>query len=346
MDITKKTFGQSAHLITLTNQQGTTLAVTDLGARIVNLTFMDRELILGFDSAEEYLEKDAFIGATIGRTAGRIDAGKFTLDGQTYQLPVDPATGHSLHGSAPSFEEKIWQYEIIEGEQEATVIFTTTSPDKERGFPGNLSVEVRYTLTEDNIWRVTTKAVSDQLTLFNPTNHVYFNLSGDVTQPIDDHTLWVNSHAFAELRPDSIPTGEQIEVTGTPFDFQTPTKLTTVFTSDFPQKELFDGIDHPFFLKETGLDKTAASLLSPDEIIKVSVRTDASSIVIFTANFGEDTPEMRGQRLANHGGITFETQIAPGAERYPSFGDISLVPETPFETITEFKLEAREEQDR
>lgn len=106
MDITKKTFGQSAHLITLTNQQGTTLAVTDLGARIVSLTFMDRELILGFDSAEEYLEKDAFIGATIGRTAGRIDAGKFTLDGQTYQLPVDPATGHSLHGSSPSFEEK------------------------------------------------------------------------------------------------------------------------------------------------------------------------------------------------------------------------------------------------
>ena len=104
-------------MITLTNQQGTTLAVTDLGARIVNLTFMDRELILGFDSAEEYLEKDAFIGATIGRNCWADRCRQFTLDGQTYQLPVDPATGHSLHGSAPSFEEKIWQYEIIDGEQ-------------------------------------------------------------------------------------------------------------------------------------------------------------------------------------------------------------------------------------
>ncbi|MBO0462064.1 MULTISPECIES: aldose epimerase family protein [Enterococcus] len=344
MNITEKTFGSSAKLITLTNQHGTSLAVTDLGARIVSLRFNDRELVLGFDSAEEYLEKDAFIGATIGRTAGRIDAGKFTLAGQNYQLPVDPATGHSLHGSTPSFEEKTWSYEILNGEQEATVIFTMTSPDQEHGFPGNLSVEVHYTLTEDNIWRVTTKAVSDQLTLFNPTNHVYFNLSGDVTQPIDEHTLWVNSHAFAALRPDSIPTGEQVEVTGTPFDFQTPKKLSTVFTSDFPQKELFDGIDHPFFLKETGLDKTVATLLSPDETIQVSVRTDAPSIVIFTANFGEDTPEMRGKRLADHGGITFETQIAPGAERYPSFGDMSLAPQTPFETITEFKLKTREEQ--
>ncbi|MGM9903386.1 galactose mutarotase [Enterococcus sp. 10A9_DIV0425] len=343
MNITKKSFGKDVQLITLTNKNGLSLSVTDLGARIVSLRWQDRELVLGFDSAEEYLQKDSFIGASIGRTAGRIEEGRFILGDQTYQLDVDPATGHSLHGSSPSFEEKIWHYEITEEEQETTVIFTTTSPDGEHGFPGNLKVEVRYTLTQDNIWKVTTKGISDQSTLFNPTNHVYFNLSGDVTQSIDQHTLWLNSATFAPLREDSIPTGEQVAVQDTPFDFQTPKTLDTVFTSDFDQKNLFDGIDHPFFLNETGLDRTAAYLISPDGKIKVSVATDAPSIVVFTANFGEDTPEMHGARLSHHGGITFETQIAPGAEQFPSFGTMALAPETVFETTTEFKIDAREE---
>lgn len=102
-------------------------------------------------------------------------------------------------------------------------------------------------MTEDNIWRVRTQAISDQDTLFNPTNHVYFNLSGNVEESIDQHTLWLDSESFAPLRPDSIPTGEKASVAQTPFDFQTPQKLATVFTSQFEQKQLVDGIDHPFF---------------------------------------------------------------------------------------------------
>lgn len=341
MHITEKEFGTGYRLITLENEDGFHLSLTDLGARIVRLG-REKELVLGFDSAEEYFAKDPFIGATIGRTAGRIENGRFRLDGKTYQTETDPKTGHTLHGGQPGFELKTWRYQIENGDNEASVVFTSTSPDGEHGFPGHLEVEVRHTLTSDNIWRVTTKGISDHATLFNPTNHVYFNLTGDVRQSIADHTLWLNSAAFAPLRKDVIPTGEKAPVSGTPFDFQTAKPLADVFESDFEQTNQYNGIDHPFFLKDQRLDTPAARLTSPDGTIELTVSTDASSIVIFTANFGEDGPEFQGNQLADHGGITFETQIAPGAEQFPDFGSITLPANEPFETTTEYKIHWKE----
>lgn len=338
MKITEKDFGAGYQLITITNESGFHLAVTDLGARIVSLG-RDQELVLGFDSAEEYLAKDPFIGATIGRTAGRIENGRFTLDGKAYQVAVDPANGHSLHGGKPGFETKKWDYTIEEDDQSASVVFTLTSPAGEHGFPGELQVEVRHTLTQDNIWRVTTKGISDHTTLFNPTNHVYFNLTGDVTEAIDQHTLWLNSDSFAFLRPDTIPTGDIAPVAGTAFDFQTEKPLAAVFTSDFAQKNQCNGLDHPFFLKEKDIRQPAAKLTSADGKTELTVSTDSSSVVIFTANFGADGPLMHGKKLAHHGGITFETQIAPGAEQYPDFGSIKLPANETFETTTEYKID-------
>ncbi|MDT2826894.1 MAG: aldose epimerase family protein [Enterococcus viikkiensis] len=341
MKISEKDFGKGYHLITLENEHGFHLSVSDLGARIVHLG-KDTELILGFDSAEEYLEKDPYIGASIGRTAGRIQHGRFTLAGKNYQVETDPATGHTLHGGPTSFEAKKWDYTIENGEEEASVIFKTLSPDGEHDFPGNLTIEVRYTLTNDNVWRLTTKGTTDQLTLFNPTNHVYFNLTGDPAQPIDDHTLWLNSDHFAPVGTDVLPTGEIKDSTGTAFDFQTPRKLGDAFATSDEQKDQFGGFDHPFFLKEHTVETPAAKLTSPDGSVEVEMRTDASSVVIFSANFGEDGPEMRGSKLVNHGGITFETQVAPGAEQFPDFGSIAIAPMQPFESTTEFKIKLKE----
>lgn len=341
MKIIEKEFGKDYHLITLENEDGFHLSVTDLGARIVSLG-RDKELVLGFDSAEEYLEKDAFIGASIGRIAGRIENGRFTLEGKDYQVAIDPETGHSLHGGKIGFETKKWTYVIENGDEEASVVFSTVSPDGEHGFPGTLKVEVRHTLTHDNIWRVTTTGISDQTTLFNPTNHVYFNLTGDVTQAIDEHKLWLNSDSFASLRPDTIPTGKLATTAGTPFDFQTEKPLAEVFTSDFEQKNQCDGLDHPFFLKEKDLNIPAAKLTSPDGNVELTVSTDSSSVVIFTANFGEDGPVIHGQQLAHHGGITFETQVAPGAEQFPEFGSIKLPANEPFVTTTDYKITLKE----
>ncbi|MGM0215962.1 galactose-1-epimerase [Enterococcus sp. AZ109] len=348
MKISQKDFGKGFHLITLENAHGLRLSVSDLGARIVSLNTpigdKQRELVLGFDTAEEYLVKDPYIGATVGRTAGRIENGRFNLNGTDYQVTVDGETNHSLHGGKPGFESKKWNFVILEGINEASVLFTLTSPDGEHGFPGNLDVEVRYTLTNDNVWRLTTRGISDRDTLFNPTNHVYFNLTGDCAQPIDQHKLWLNSSSFAELRSDTIPSGNKLKVTGTAFDFTTEKILSTLFTSNFEQKKLADGMDHPFILDKVGLDTTAATLTSPDDKVRVVIKTEASSMVLFTANFGENTPEMHGKKMANHGGITFETQTAPGAEQFPAFGSIKLNALKPMLIATEFIIEGKEEQ--
>lgn len=342
MKINEQDFGSGYHLITITNHSGTSLAVTDLGARIVQLeTMIDnekRELVLGFDQAEEYLEKDPYIGATIGRTAGRITGGTFKLNGETIQVKTDPETGHCLHGGAPSFEEKQWNYTIIDGENEASVIFYTTSPDQENGFPGTLDVEVRYTLTNNDTWRVTIHGISDRETIFNPTNHVYFNLTGDVEEPIDQHTLWLNSRLFATLNKDTTPTGAVASVNGTAFDFQTPKPLAEVFESDFHQAKMVDGMDHPFLLKKQEGLLEAAELTSPDNKVAINVRTNASGIVLFTANFGEEGPMMRGKKLVHHGGITFEAQEIPGSEHLESFGDVSLKANEVRTYITEYQI--------
>ncbi|MEQ7179896.1 aldose epimerase family protein [Enterococcus thailandicus] len=342
MQIKEQEFGNDSHLITLINDQKTELAVTDFGARIVHLqTLIDgtkRELILGFDHAEEYLSKDAYIGATIGRAAGRIAKGKFYLDNQEYQAKGSEETGHCLHGGDPSFEKKNWPYTIIKGENEASVIFYLTSPNQENGFPGNLDVEARYTLTNDDVWRISIRGISDQLTLFNPTNHVYFNLTGDVTEPIDQHELWLASQFFAPLQKDLIPKGKVAPVKGTAFDFTTPKVLSDVFISDFPQAKMVGGMDHPFFLQKTGQMNQVAKLTSPDKKVAIQVATNVGSIVLFTANFGDDAPVMRGDKLVNHGGITFETQEAPGSERFESFGDITLLPNQAREFVTEYQI--------
>jgi aldose 1-epimerase len=148
----------------------------------------------------------------------------------------------------------------------------------------------------------------------------------------------LNSRLFATLNKDTTPTGEVVSVSGTAFDFQHPKKLGEVFASDFRQSMMVGGIDHPFLLKKQPDLLKAAELTSPDEKVSIQVKTDASGIVIFTANFGEDGPKMRGKKLVNHGGITFETQELPGAERLESFGDVTLEPNQVREFVTEYKI--------
>ncbi|MCU5684936.1 galactose-1-epimerase [Bacillus wiedmannii] len=342
MNITTKDFGAGYTSITITNLNSLQLTVSDLGARITSLKVPTsnglRELILGFDTAKEYLEKDLYIGASIGRVAGRIRNGTFQIDGEIYKVQVDEKNGNTLHGGTPGFESKKWQYCVVENNDETSVIFHMVSPHDENGFPGNLDIDIRYTLTNTNVWKVETRATSDKDTLFNPTNHVYFNLTGDVAQPVNEHTLWVDSDRFAPLDSEGVPIGVKLPVEGTAFDFRKPVKLKETFSSNFVQKELVGGIDHPFFLNQPELSHSSVKLTSPDEVVSIEVATEEPSVVIFTANFGGNTPLMHGKQLANHGGITFETQVCPGAEQFSNFGDMVLRADSTYQTATEFHI--------
>lgn len=336
MNITEKEFGQGAILYRLENDNGYKIDVTNLGARIVAFYVPTRNgvknIVLGFDSAEEYLQKDAYIGATIGRVAGRIKDGNFVIEGKPYHTTQNEK-GNTLHGGPNNFETKLWLAETNQNLHEANVTFTYTSLDDEQGFPGNLDVKVTYTLTNDNVWQVEYEAKSDIATLFNPTNHVYFNLTGDVTQNVGDHTLQLASEKFAVVDADTLATGEVRSVAGTPFDFRRGEKVAQVFDTDYEQNTLVGGLDHPFFLEKA---EPQAVLASPTEDIKVELLTDEPSVVIFTAQF-DPLPEMHGQKLAYHGGLTLETQVSPGALEH-GFGDIILPAHKTFKSQTSFKV--------
>lgn len=345
MKVEKIPFGNTgAQLISIVNDHNMRLEVTDFGARIVNL-FVPRKdgeiknVVLGFDTAEEYLDKDTYFGATIGRVAGRIAGGKFTLNGQNYQA-VQNEGKNTLHGGPKSFEEKIWTTDIVESDDKVDIIFNYSSPDGENGFPGNLDATVVYTLTNDNEWTVTYKAESDKATLYNPTNHVYFNLSGNFTQDVSEHELWTTANKFAVIDDESLPTGELRDVKGTPFDFTSKgTLVGQGFTSDYQQNQLVSGYDHPFVFPKIETNKPQAVLTSPDKQLTLSILTDAPTVVIYTTNIGDKTVDLGDVTIGQHAGITMETQLLPDAIHHEGFGDIVLSDEGIFSSFTTFRFE-------
>lgn len=336
MKIESKSFGEKATLYTLKNDNDIKLEVTDYGARIVNLFVPtadgEKNIVLGFESAEEYAEKDNYIGATIGRVAGRITNGKFEIEDTHYETPQNE-NGNTLHGGPSSFETKLWTAKVEEETNEAAVVFSYISPDGENDFPGELKVEVRYSLNNDNEWKVSYTANTDKATLFNPTNHVYFNLTGDVTQSVDEHQLTLASDKFVVLGEGTLATGELRDVEGTPFDFRQSGAVKQTFETDYEQNVLVNGLDHPFMLTKSS---PQAVLTAPKGDVVIEMTTDEPTVVIFTAQLGE-TPEMRGEKMANRGGITLETQVSPGALDY-GFGDIILQPEDTFTSSTTYKI--------
>lgn len=341
LKVSKKKFGQTAILYSLTNDSGITMNVTDLGARIVDLIVpvngKERNIVLGFDTEQEYHTKDMYFGATIGRVAGRIRNGSFSIDDENYQLPVSPENGHTLHGGEASFEAKIWDAKIEQSSDQVSVIFSYVSPDKENGFPGELNARVSYSLTNKNEWIIDYQAETDKATLYNPTNHVYFNLTGDVTQSIDAHELVVEADRFAVVNEDTTVTGELRSVSETPFDFRQSKTMKQVFETNYEQNSLVNGLDHPFILNHTGFVKPQAIITAPDKELSIEMYTDRPAVVIFTAQF-EEGPEIRGKKLVHHGGITLETQVSPGAVEFDGFGDIVLYPETTYQSRTMYKI--------
>ena len=343
MKISVESFGNFAKLFILENNNGVQLSVSDFGARIVSLKVPVgedelRELVLGFDSAEDYLKYDTYIGATIGRVAGRIANGQFKIDNQVKQAAIQNETGHCLHGGPESFEVKYWQANQKISENQVAVTFTYLSLTGENGFEGNVEIAVTYTLDNENQWTVEYFAKSDADTLFNPTNHVYFNLLGDSEKCIDEHLLTISAEEFAVIDENILTTGEKRSVNMTPFDFRRAKPIRKIFETEYSQICLVDGLDHPFFFSDNQFDQVKVKLVSPDDIVAIEMRTTEPAVVIFTANFGAKKIKMRNRNLINHGGITLETQVAPGAEKYHDFGNIQLNTNEKYRSKTVYQL--------
>ena len=336
MKIVTSDFGLGASLIRLTNEKGVSIAFTNLGARIVSFQVDGKEIVLGFDSAKEYLTKDPYPGATIGRTAGRIKDGIIELSGQKIQLNQNDFP-QNIHGGATSFHTKLWTYEIFEEKNKVRVKFYLTSNDGENGYPGKLDVEVTHTFDEASCWSIDYDAVSDRDTVFNPTGHVYFNLNGDASQSVSNHSLQIAASRFIPLLDHSeIVRGDVMDVAGTAMDFRKTQLLENALKSEDAQIQLVGGIDHPFLLDEVNENRVQAHLSLGN--LSISVSTDRPSIVIFTANFGDLGTIYHGKAQVHHGGITFETQVAPGSQQIPELGEITLKKGERYHSTTRYQF--------
>lgn len=346
MKLSQKLFGTvDGHDVieyTVENQQGMQLSMMNYGATLTALKVPDKtgkceNIVLGFDSLKAYQKHEAFFGATVGRVAGRIAKGEFELNGKNYQLSQNEGENH-LHGGGV-FNRRIWESESFVHEAEAGVLFRLTSEAGECGYPGNLMVEVRFTLTELNQWKVHYFAESDEDTLFNPTNHVYFNLTGDPKRSILSHELQLASDEFVALKSDLLPTGELESVAGTSFDFRKAEMVKRGTESQHPQNQFVAGYDHAFCFSDDDKNQVKGTLFDSVSGRRLILYTDMPSVVVYSGNQLHGEFEIDGEPVRQYAGITLETQALPDAIHHPGFGSIVLKGHEKFESETIYQFD-------
>ncbi len=321
--------GKPTALYTLTNSNGMEVCVTNFGGRIVSIMAPDRDgdfkdVVLGFDSIEDYRNVPSDFGAAIGRYANRINQGRIVLDGDSIQLPQNNF-GHCLHGGPTG-----WQYQVYDVKESSgnSITLVMNSPDGDNNFPGNVTAEVTYTLTDDNAIDINYSATTDKTTVINMTNHSYFNLNGDPTMPITNCVLQANASQYTPVDSTYMTTGEIATVTETPFDFTEPKVIGDVITAENQQLKYGNGFDHNWVLDTEGDDtKEAVKLMSPVTGITLTVYTDEPGIQIYTGNFLDGTVTGKNDITYNQRtGICLETQKYPDTPNKPEWPSAVLHP--------------------
>ena len=277
------------------------------------------------DTSDDYRNVNCNFGATIGRFANRIAGAQFSLDdGRVYHLAANSGS-HCLHGGHRGWQTRVFDVEQV---SDSTVRFVYLSPDGEEGFPGNMEIRVHYLLTGDNALRITYTAATDRPTVVNPTNHTFFNLSGDPSQTALDHRLQVDADRYLPVDSLLIPLGEIAPVAGTPMDFRTPGLLSEKLDTLSPQIAMALGYDHTWVLNDRREpDAPAATLCSPESGIRMEVFTDAPDIQVFTANaFNGAFEGRRGIAYRNRPAVCLETQHFPDSPHHPQWPSTTLMP--------------------
>jgi len=325
----------------LHNKNGMEITVTNVGCAIMKLIIPSKngakDIVFGFDQAEDYTRPHPHFGVVAGRVANRIGGGKFTLGGKEYQLETNDGANH-LHGGTSGFDKKIW--DVMESPEEnggGKIVFVYDSPDGDANYPGNLTATVTYTLTDANILRMDYHAATDTQTICNLTNHSYFNLSGYDAPSILDHELEINADKLTAVDEGLIPTGGFVEVAGTPFDF----RMAKTIGKDIEaagEVNKTGGYDHNFVLNGKG---RAASIISPKTGIRMTVFTDSPGIQLYTSNMieGGGIVSGKGASYRKHSGFCLETQLFPNAVNIPHFQSCVVTKDAPQQFYTEFAFE-------
>lgn len=332
---------KSIDLYILSNKRGAEVAVTNYGAKIVSLMVPDKEgnlvdVVTGHPSIEEYIKsEEPYFGAVCGRTCNRIAKGRFTLNGKEYKLAVNNGP-NSLHGGIKGFNAVVWDVKNV---TENSIVLHYLSPDGEEGFPGNLSVTVIYTLTEDNSLDIRYKAITDKDTIVNITNHSYFNLSGEGDSHIGDHILTLNADKYLPTDDTAIPYGDAESVKGTPMDFATPHTIGERINEDFEQLHFGKGYDHTFVLnKKSNNEYSFAGVCeSPKTGIKMEMFTTEPGVQMYTGNWMTGNfIAKNGHRYPERSAVCFEMQHFPDSINKPDYPSIILREGDTFESRTTY----------
>ena len=349
----KQTFGktedgQQADLYTLTNKNGVQVTITNYGATVVSLRVPDRngqlaDVALGYDNVKDYETGKAYFGTTVGRYANRIAHGKFTLNGATYTLPKNDGD-NSLHGGSKGFSKRFWTAREVSARNGQALELRYLSKDGEEGYPGNLSVTVVFTLTNNNELKIDYSATTDKDTVLNLTNHSYFNLAGQGSGEILSHQLTLHADRFTPVDATLIPTGELRTVKGTPFDFTHATEIGARINQDDQQLKVGRGYDHNWVLNQSksGELTLAAELYEAKSGRVVEVRTTEPGIQFYTGNFLDGTAHGKENKVYNYRtGLCLETQHFPDSPNHPDFPSTVLKPGQHFHSTTIYKFSTR-----
>jgi len=329
-------------LYKLTNANGMEALITNYGATIISLRVPDRngkkdDVVLGYDSIQGYYSGRAYFGCVAGRYANRIAKGEFQLDGVNYKLATNNGP-NSLHGGIKGFDKVVW----AATQDDDGLTLTYTSKDGEEGYPGNLTVTIRYTLKNDNSLHIDYHAVTDKATIVNVTNHAYFNLEGQGQDQILDHEVMINADGFTPVDSTLIPIGEIRKLSGTPFDFTTPHKIGERINDTLDQQIRYGlGYDHNFALNgEKGEMKLAVRVKAPISGRVMEVHTTEPGVQFYTGNFLNGSEKGKGSTYGYRSGFCLETQHFPDSPNQPSFPSAVLKPGEEYKTTTVFKFMA------
>ncbi|MCC7043294.1 MAG: galactose mutarotase [Acidobacteria bacterium] len=333
--------GTAVERFTLSNADGVTVVLSSLGAAIHSIRTPDREgraadVVLGFETLDQWVANPPFFGVIVGRYANRIAGGRFSLDGATYTLATNNAPNH-LHGGTRGFDKVVWRAEPLAEADGDAVRFTYVSADGEEGYPGTLTTSVVYTLTADNELRLDYTATTDKATVVNLSNHAYFNLAG--TGTVLDHELQINADRYTPVDATLIPTGELAPVAGTPFDFRQATAIGARITANHEQIRIGGGYDHNFVLNGTaGELRLAARALDPSSGRMLEVHTTEPGVQFYSGNFASPIAGRGGESYPRHAGFCLETQHFPDSPNQSSFPSTMLRPGQTFESTTVFRF--------
>lgn len=313
--------GQQVKKYILENGKGMKAVVLNLGAGLAELWVPDqdgalRDVVWGYEKAEDYEVNGPDFGAIVGRNANRIGGAVITIAGKDYTLAKNNGE-NNLHSGPDMYFTRMWKGIVADDNK---VEFSLYSPDGDQGYPGNADITVSYTLTDDGELQIAYQGKADQDTIFNLTNHSYFNLDGQESDSVLEQKVWLDADAFTPGDAGLIPTGEIRDVTGTPMDFRTEHMIGERIDADYEPLKQAGGYDHNYVLKNEGKYALCGKLISQKSGICMEVSTDLPGIQIYSANFLENEKGGKeGRTYGRRSAICFESQYFPDACHHENF---------------------------